>query len=352
MAEKTRDVIVGADTHKGFHAIAVISMTGERLGWMYVEAKAKGYSQALEWARSFGTVVKAGIEATGSYGAGICACLRKHGIEVWDVYAPDRQKRYRRGKHDAEDAFQAAEAALGHTRCAQAKEGGGLLQAAQLLEMAYGQAKKQRTATVNALKAAVVALPDHMRERLGGLKTGELVERCAGFRMPEDDLGLEAGIKTALRSLARRIQEIDKETALLEKQIKRYAQRLAPETLSLLGVGPHSAIKLMCAAGENIGRMKGEASFAMLCGASPIECSSGTNIQHRLNRGGNRQANCALHTIAVTRLRCCEESREFYDRKIVDGKTEMGALRALKRYIAREVFYTLKADLARLHPAA
>lgn len=351
MAEKQPGVIVGADTHKKFHVLTVITELGERLAFKYFDANAKGYDQALKWAKGYNTVLRAGIEATGSYGVGLAERFRKDGIAVFDVYRPDRQRRRRRGKNDVEDSFQAAEAALAYIRCATAKEKDGLLEAARLLEGAYEQAVRQRTAAMNLLRADITTLPPKMRERLESMCRSELLKTCASFRISKD-AGTGEGAKVALRLLAKRVLALDKEAAELEKQIGCHARKLAPKTLSLLGIGCHGAIRLLCTAGKNIERFKNDASFSMLCGVSPVCASSGDNIHLRLNRAGDRKANCVLHTMAINRIKHCEKTQAFIERKMNENKSKKDAIRALKRYLAREVYYALKADLAELGYAA
>jgi len=345
MPEKHQDVIVGADTHKHFHVITVVSKFGERLAFQHFDANAQGYAQAFEWACSFGTVLRAGVESTGSYGAGLCSYFKDKSIEVLDVYKPDKQARRLRGKNDIEDSFQAAEAALSRNRCAIAKDKCAQLEAARLIEGTYEQAVRHRTAAMNLLRANITTLPAKMRDRLENMSRSELIKTCCNFRVSAT-LSPEDGIKLALRSCAKRIQALDKETADLEKQIECYAKKLAPQTLSLLGIGCHGAIRLLCTVGKNIERIKSEAAFSMLCGVSPIPASSGDKIHLRLNPGGDRKANCVLHTMALSRIRTCEKTQAFIERKTSGRKTKKDAIRALKRYLAREVFCVLKADLA------
>ena len=348
MTEKETGVILGADTHKRSHTVAVIATTGLELQAREFPANAKGYREALRWACSFGTVLRAGIESTGSYGAGLCSCLKEAGIEVYDVYSPDKKRRRRQGKDDKKDAYQAAQAALSYTRCAEAKDKHEVIEAAINLENAYSLAVRQRTANMNALKATLIKLPDAMRRRLEDKGDADLVKTCASFRITPDETDFYSGTKLALKHYARQIHSLSKEIAVLDKEIKRYAKALVPNTFELVGVGQHVAITLLGAAGANINRMKGDGAFSMLCGTSPIPASTGNTHHHRLNRGGNRKANWAIHIIATTRIRVCENTRSFIGRKMSEGKTKKDATRALKRYLSREVFGYLKADLAML----
>ena len=126
----------------------------------------------------------------------------------------------------------------------------------------------------------------------------------------------------------------------------------APQLLARNGVGPDTAAALLIAAGDNPGRLHSEASFAALCGVSPVEASSGKTQRLRLNRGGNRQANAALHRIALSRLRWDQATRDYAERRVRDGKTRREAIRCLKRYIARELYPLITSPPAQTIPAA
>ena len=347
MAEKSRSVIMGADTHKQFHTVAVITHAGERLAAKSFDANAKGYRQALAWVQVHGEVMRAGVESCGTYGAGLCAHLKKQDVKVYDVYSPDKQKRRRKGKDDTEDAFQAAEAALSLERCAVAKDIDGIFKSLTDLKAAYEQAVKHRTATVNAIKATVVKLPDAFRTRLRGMDTSELIDTCAAFRVSADG-DRKDDTKLALRTSAKRVRYLDEDRDLLDKRIKSYAADFLPNTMSLLGIAHHGATTLLCAVGTNIERMKSECSFSMLCGTSPLPVSTANSHHHRLNRGGNRKANSVIHTMAISRLKHCEKTQDFMERKVAEGKSKKDVIRILKRYIAREVYNALKADLSSL----
>ncbi|MCL2746964.1 MAG: IS110 family transposase, partial [Coriobacteriia bacterium] len=330
MAETQTGVIIGVDTHKRLHVVAVISPHGQRLDVRQFEAHGDGYKAALAWVKTYGTPLRAGIEGSSSYGVGISRFLRANDIAVFDVYAPNKQDRRRRGKDDAIDAFQAAEAALTFERCAPSKDNDAAVEAARLLESTYQQAVKQRTATINALKAALLILPDQTRSQLEGMSTKELVNTCARYRIT-DQTDAGRGIKMSLRSMAKRIISLNSEIASLNAAIEQYAADLLSATTSLLGVGAHGAIRLLCSAGQNIERLKSESSFAMLCGVSPIPASSGNTHRHRLNRGGDRKANCVLHMMVLTRQNRCEKTKEYIIKRMSEGKSKKDAVRSLKR---------------------
>jgi transposase len=344
---KTR-IIVGADTHKLTHTVAVLLETGTKLGAKEFLADRSGYEDAHKWVLSFGTPARAGIESTGSYGRGLSDYFKEVGIPVLDVYAPDKSQRRLKGKDDTLDAYQAAEAALAMTRCAQAKDVAKESEALLYLETAYKLAVKQRTGCINALRAAIIKCPDALRKELEAKTITDLLRTCASYRLTNKDVKSGQGIKLALKSYARQIKFLNEETSTLDKQIKGLVQVLLPKTVGLAGVGHHGAATLLQAAGSNIERIKNERAFAMLCGVSPIPVSSGNNTHYRLNRGGNRPANSAIHIMAITRIRYQEETRDYISKKMSQGKTKKGAIRSLKRYLAREVYGSLKADLTEL----
>ena len=147
--------------------------------------------------------------------------------------------------------------------------------------------------------------------------------------------------KKALRHLARRYQALDAEIGELEADIRRLCAKANPVLLAAPGVGPDTASVLLVAAGDNPERMRTERSFAALCGASPVQASSGQTIRHRLNRGGNRQANSALWRIATTRMRNDARTQAYVTKREAEGKNRKEIIRCLKRHIAREIYQLL-----------
>lgn len=347
MAEGNRVVTVGVDTHKDAHVAAALDASGALLGTASFPADARGYASMVAWMRAFGRVEAAGVEGTGGYGAGLARALDAAGVRVLEVSAPDRSERRRRGKSDGIDAEQAARAALAGTRCAPAKSRCAEMGALGALEAAYAGAVKARTAALNALQAQVVALPEEARAPLRGKGSSELVRACASMRSGAGS-SPETLAKVALRSLARRARMLDEEAKGLEAEIDALTKALAPSTRSLLGAGPHVAARLLLAAGANVSRLRSEASFSMLCGASPVPVSSGRADRHRLSRAGDRRANSALYTMAITRMAHDERTRSYVARRMSEGKTKKDAIRCLKRYIAREAYRALAQDMEAL----
>jgi len=334
-------VTVGVDTHKDTHVAAARDQLGRRLGTTQVPASSAGYAQLLAWAHALGEVAAWGVEGTGSYGAGLARFLAGHGQRVVEVNRPDRQARRRRGKSDAVDADAAARAVQAGEATGVPKAQDGVVEMLRALRAARQTAVKARTQAINALKGLLVTAPAELREQLGGLPTGRLVGAAA-----ELELGTlttpTAAVRLALRGLGQRYQHLDAEIALLTEQLDALTARHAPKLRDLHGVGPDCAAALLIAAGDNPRRLHSEAAFAALCGTSPVEASSGKTRRHRLNRGGDRQANAALHRVVVVRLRWHQPTRDYATRRTTQGKTSKEILRCLKRYVAREVFAVLR----------
>jgi transposase len=187
----------------------------------------------------------------------------------------------------------------------------------------------------------VVTAPEDLREQLRGLSATKLVRTAASLEPGHLDT-TTAATKLALPTLAQRHQALSAEVKALDRELRRLVAAAAPGLLELLGVGSESAGALLAAAGDNPGRLHSEAAFSMLCGSSPIQASSGKTTRHRLNRGGDRQANAALHRIVVIRLRWHQPTRDYLDRRTTQGKSKPEIIRCLKRYVAREIFAVLK----------
>jgi transposase len=174
-----------------------------------------------------------------------------------------------------------------------------------------------------------------------GLSTTRLVRQAAALD-PDTLATPTAATMLALAGLARRYQHLDAEISLLTIRLDQLTVTAAPQLRELVGVGPDSAAALLIAAGDNPDRLHSEAAFAALCGSSPVEASSGKTHRHRLNRGGDRQANAALHRIVIVRLRWHQPTRDYAARRTTEGKTRKEIIRCLKRYVAREIFAVLR----------
>jgi transposase len=335
-------VTVGVDTHGDLHVACALDQLGRHLATTGVATTPRGYRALLAWAQGLGEVQAFGVEGCGCYGAGLVRFLAAHGQVVLEVNRPDRQARRRRGKSDPVDAEAAARAVQAGQATAIPKTGDSIVEMVRCLRVARATAAKARTQAANALRALVVTAPVELREQLRDLPAAQLASMAARLR-PGPVVAPTAATKLALRVLGERYQALTGELAMLDAELDRLTAQAAPGLRQLCGVGPEIAGALLVAAGDNPGRIYSEAAFSMLCGVSPIEASSGKTVRHRLNRGGNRQANTALYRIVVVRLRWHQPTRDYLARRTTQGLTKREIIRCLKRYVAREVFAALQA---------
>jgi transposase len=335
------EVVLGVDTHLDIHVAVALDQLGRRLGELAVPTTAKGYEALISWAEEFGSVRCAGVEGTSSYGAGLARYLREAGVAVMEVERPKRRHLPRNGKSDSKDAESAARAVLAGETAGEPKSADGRVEMIRALRAARRSAVKARAQAANQLQGLRVTAPEDLRDRLRGLSTKELVALAARFRLGDDPDNVQTATKFALRSIARRYRTLSEEIVELDAQLDRLVAEVAPELVSLPAIGTNHAATLLIVAGDNPERLRSEASFASLCGVSPIEASSGKVVRHRLNRGGDRDANRALHMICVVRMGRDRRTREYMVRRTAEGKSKLEIMRCLKRYIAREVYRML-----------
>jgi transposase len=333
----------GVDTHCDTHAAAALDALGRVLGSAQFPTTPAGYRALLGWLRGFGELLRVGVEGTGSYGAGVARHLRADGVEVVEVDRPDRKTRRAKGKSDPIDAIAAARAVQAGEATGVPKTRTGVVEAIRALRVARRTAVKARTQAANQLHALVVTAPEPLRAGLRGLSTPELVGVAAALRPGVVTADPLVGTKLALRSLARRHLGLSEEVAELDEALDVLVAKAAPGLLAVMGVGVEVAGQLLVTAGDNPDRLHSEAAFAQLCGVAPLPASSGrTTGRHRLSRGGDRQANSALYTIVLSRLRWDRRTRAYVERRERElSKPEI--IRCLKRYVAREVYQALTA---------
>lgn len=338
-------VIIGVDTHADQHTAVAIDGLGRVQDTIQVPTTQAGYRDLVTWARSLGQFERAGVEGTGCYGAGLARHLHEVGVEVIEVDRPNRQRRRRRGKSDPTDAENAARAVLAGEATTVPKLSTGKVEAVRILHVTRRSAVKAKTQAGNQIKDFVITAPEPIRRELADKTTRQRVRICAAWRPgPVNDP--TSAVRRALRDLARRWLDLHNQAKALEADLARLLGELVPRLLAQRGVGTDVAATLVITAGENPDRLRSEGSFAALCGASPLDASSGKQQHHRLNRGGNRQANSALHTVALVRARHCPETRAYIERRRSEGKTDRAIRRCLKRAIARRFHHILRAELA------
>ncbi|NMM32429.1 MAG: IS110 family transposase [Phycicoccus sp.] len=200
------------------------------------------------------------------------------------------------------------------------------------------------------IKTLIITAPQALRDRLRNLSDGRLLETCAGLRPDLTAVGEpEQAVKVALRMLGRRHAALRAEITDLDALITPLIATINPALLALNGVGPDSAGQLLVTAGQNTDRLRSEGAFAMLCGVAPIPASSGKTTRHRLNRGGDRQANAAIYRVVLSRMRWDQRTQAYVQRRTTEGLSKKEIIRCLKRLIARELYYVLRQPLALTH---
>jgi transposase len=333
------EVTGGVDTHKDTHTAAAVDSAGRVLGSAQFPATGAGYEALLTWLQAFGVLVLVGIEGTGAYGAGLARYLSEHDVAMVEIDRPDRKARRWQGKSDPLDAEAAARTALAAHRTGTPKQRDGKVEALRNLRVARRSAIAARADTQRRMKTLIITAPEELRSRLRGLKTRQLIEVCAAARPdPAHAHDPATAAQLALRTLARRHQQLSAEITELDTLIEPLVATINPALVALNGVGPDVAGQLLVTAGDNPDRLRSEAAFAMLCGVAPLPASSGRTHRHRLNRGGDRQANSALHRIVLCRLRWDPRTRDYMQRRTKEGLSKPEIMRCLKRYIAREIY--------------
>ena len=293
-------VVIGVDTHLDTNHLAVITDAGKLVADAEFPTSPAGYDDAVRWARSFGSIVIAGVEGTCSYGAGLTRALQAAGIEVAEVSRPDRATRRRQGKSDPLDAYAAARAALAGDRLAVPKD--AQTTALRAVLTARRGAVKAHTAATNQIHALLVTAPAELRERYRRHSISALVKALARCRPATHRDPTTVAVLTAAKALACRIEFLQHQQDDLTAQLDVLVTQINPALRAAYGIGPDTAAQLLVTAGANAHRLRSEASFAALCGAAPVPASSGKITRHRLSRGGDRAANNALYRIALVRM--------------------------------------------------
>ncbi|MDQ3609694.1 MAG: IS110 family transposase [Actinomycetota bacterium] len=308
------EVILGVDTHRDTHAAALVDLLGRLVAAETFPTTRRGIRALIAWATQRGTISQAGVEGTGSYGASLTRALGLEGIAVIEVTRAARAGHRHLGKNDTRDAEAAARSVLGGQATAVPKARDGIVESIRVLRNARASAVKARTQAILHLKNLVLTAPDELREPLRCLTTKQLVDRCARMQR-SDRLDALGATRRALRTLARRHQTLDEEIHELDALLKDLTARAAPRLLREPGIGPEIAARMLLVAGDNPTRLRSDAALAALCGASPIEASSGKTTRHRLNRGGDRQGNSALWLIANNRMIHHPQTRDYVTRR-------------------------------------
>ncbi len=334
------ELVIGVDTHKHAHTAALVDRVGGVTETFEFPADPAGYRRALGRVAAHGGVRVWAVEGTGSYGAGLTEFLQACGERVVEVERPGRPRRRNGAKSDTIDAARAAREVLAAKNLIEPRRGGER-EAVRVLLATRNGAVVARTKALNHLQALVVTAPRRLRSRLDELTTTQLVRRAGRLQVRADQPIEEQATVRAMRACARRALACEKEAAELEAELQRILTQQVPHLLAEPGVGPISAAAIYLAWSHR-GRIRNDAAFAALAGVAPIPASSGQTTRHRLNRGGDRQLNRALHTITLSRLSYHPETRAYATRRQAEGKTTRDIRRCLKRHLARRIYKLLE----------
>ncbi|MCH8985452.1 MAG: IS110 family transposase [Acidobacteria bacterium] len=334
-----RMIVGGVDTHADQHVAAAVDTNGGILGVESFPADESGFEALLGWLVSHGEVQVVGVEGTGSWGVGLSRFLHDHEVMVVEVDRQNRQNRRKVGKSDTTDAISAARAALSGSASVIPKTRNGPVEQIRILMVARRSARSQRIETLNQLRHLVFTGPEEIRARFKDRPKTGLISEVAKLRPRKGSDPVLFTTQTTMRGLARRIQHLNVETKNLDAMLTELVNNTAPSLVELYGVGTDTAASLLVTAGDNPDRLHSERSWAHLCGVCPIPAGSGkTDGRHRLNRGGDRQANAAFYRIVLTRMSGDERTRTYVARSRGEGKNTAEIMRSLKRYVARETF--------------
>jgi transposase len=336
------DYVVGVDTHRDEHVLAVVvAPIGAVVAHRTVATNGRGYGQALRFAQQYAGGARVwAVEGAGHYGAGLARYLSQRGETVLEAGRSARSERRLRGKDDQLDAVRAARAAL-TSEPLPLPRSGERREALRLLLVARRSAVDVRREALVQLRSVIVTAPDRLREELRGLAVGRLLERCRRLRRSATASPDELAVRLVLRTLARRIEAATSEADELEREILAHVHALAPELLEEPGVGPIVAAQLIVT-WSHWGRVRSEAAFARLAGVAPVPASSGQTSRQRLSRGGDRQLNRALHTVVLHRRQHDPATKDYIAKRIAEGKSRRDATRLLKRYLARHLYRLLQ----------
>ena len=333
----------GIDTHKNTHHVAIVDHLGRSVADRQFTTTSDGYRAIIAFLSALGPINRVGVEGTGSYGAGVARTLRASGFAVIEVVRHNRQARRLRGKSDPIDAHQAALSVLAGADAAIAKDTSGHAECLRILVAERRSALKARSQTMNQIHALLISAPDAVRGDYRALHGSRLIETLLRSR-PSVDTSAEPAIvaRVSRTRLARRHRALSEEIDAIDIELDALSSEINPRLRAMNGVGPLIAATLLAAAGDNPERVATRGAFAALVGVAPMRASSGQRTRHRLSRGGNRQANSAIHRIALLRLRHQEpRTMAYFERRRAEGLTDRDIMRCLKRHIANEVYAAL-----------
>jgi transposase len=340
------DVVIGVDTHTDTHTAAALTPVGTVLAELTVAATADGAATLMAWADQQTSGLGSGrrvwaLDSARSHGVGLLRVLHAACEDVLEAPKPATARRRRGGKSDALDAVHAARAVLAADHLATPRVDGDR-EALRVLHVCRRHYSDTRTATVNLFKSLVLTADEELRGQFRGRSTVRQLQHAATLVGDTAGSTLERLRRTQLRVLAEQIHVLDRMLKDNLTDIRALVQTMCPALLDQPGIGPVTAA-IALTAWSHHGRFRSEAAFAALAGVSPVPASSGRTVRHRLNRGGDRTLNAAIHTIAKSRQRCHQPTKDYITRRTAEGRTPPKITRNLKRYIARQIWRIIQA---------
>jgi transposase len=347
MLAEVIDAVIGIDTHRDSHEVEIADPAGKPIAAMQVSNDSAGFAQLLAAIAELapGPRMAVSIEGSRSYGIGLARALAAAGLLVIECEQPSHKQRRGRGKSDPIDAHLAVLAALRlDADRLPVPRADGDREALRILLVARQEIKAVRTAQAGRLRALLLGGDDADRQAARKALTGAALAVLASRDLPADASREHAVRQAEITRLALALSQARHQLKDNRKQLQAIVDDIAPGLTSRYGVGPVSAAQAIVSF-SHPGRCRNEAAFAALGGTSPIPASSGRTVRHRLNRGGDRALNRAIHAIAITRMRSCPRTRAYIARRTAEGKTAREIRRCLKRYIARELYRHLTQSM-------
>lgn len=347
MVAECIDAVVGVDTHRDTHEVEIASPAGTPIATIKISNDSAGYAELLAWIceHTPGPRVAVSIEGTRSYGAGLARAVTAAGLIVIECEQPHRKTRRGKGTSDPIDAHLAVLSALrldaGRLPTPRAD---GDREALRILLGARQELTITGTGRTNRPRALLLDGDDAERQTARGTLTEATLAGLARRRQPREASRAQAVRHAEIRRLAVALREAARALKDNRTQLQAILEDLAPGLTERPGIGPVSAAQVIVSF-SHPGRCRNDAAFAALAGTSPLPASSGRTVRHRLNRGGDRALNRALHTIATTRMRHCPTTRAYVARRTAEGKTPRDIRRCLKRYITRQLYRTLTTTM-------
>jgi transposase len=345
MLSEVVDGVIGADTHRDTNEVEIAYPSGAVIATAQFGNDSAGYAATLAWIAEHapGPRLALSIEGSRSYGIGLARAVAAAGIAVIEAEQPTGKRRRGKGKSDPLDAHLAVLYAIGlDTEKLPTPRTDGDREALRILLCAREEMTTTSTGQINRLKALLRDGDDTDRRLARGKLTLTTLSALAKRRQPRDVTRAQAIRHGEIRRLALAVRDATRTLAANRKQLSGICQDLVPGLIDRRGIGPVSAAQAIVSF-SHIGRCRSDAAYAKLAGSSPIEASSGQITRHRLNRGGDRALNKALHTIAVTRMRDDPTTRAYIARRTAEGKSEREIRRCLKRYITRQLYRAMTA---------